>query len=80
LQEAAKIRTESVVVEAAVDTTGNVKADLPLELVDLLLRNVYDGEEGETEGQVGILICDPYVNLKSFPGIFWLFPWLDDHI
>ena len=55
LQEAAKTRTESVVVEAAVDTTGNVKVELPLELVDLLLRNVYDGEEGETEGQVGIL-------------------------
>jgi hypothetical protein len=73
LQEAAKTRTESVVVEAAVDTTGNLKADLPLELVDLLLRNVYDGEEGETEGQVGIFKCDPFVNLMPFQEIFGYF-------
>ena len=66
LQEAAKKRTESIVVEAAVDTTGSVKAELPVELVDLLLRNVYDGDEWESEGQVRTLVRDQHLDLNHF--------------
>ena len=81
LQEAAKKRTESIVVEAAVDTTGGVKAELPVELVDLLLRNVYDGDEWESEGQVrtpGALIN---ISISTTPtGSVWIFSGLDDHL
>jgi E3 ubiquitin-protein ligase listerin len=52
LQEAAKKRTEWVVIEAAVDTAGTVKADLPLEVVDLLSRTFDDSDELESGGQV----------------------------
>jgi len=54
LQEAAKRRTECIVIEAAVDTAGVVKIDLPPELMDLLQRNLYDRNEMELDGQVDL--------------------------
>ena len=56
LQAAAKKRTEYFVIEAAVDTEGVVKAELPIELMMILQRemqfgfnideDIGDGEEG----------------------------------
>ncbi|KAI0371298.1 hypothetical protein BV20DRAFT_1035310 [Pilatotrama ljubarskyi] len=40
LHEAAKKYTEELVIEAAVDTEGSMKIELPLELLDILQRNV----------------------------------------
>ena len=40
LREAAAKRTEHIVVEAAVDTETEFKAELPLELVELLQRSL----------------------------------------
>ncbi|KAI0360435.1 hypothetical protein OH77DRAFT_1418351 [Trametes cingulata] len=40
LHEAAKKYTEELVIEAAVDTEGTMKAELPIELLDILQRSV----------------------------------------
>lgn len=47
LREAATKRTEYVVVEAAVDTEIEFKAELPLELIDLLQRSLVQEEESQ---------------------------------
>ncbi|KAI0634826.1 hypothetical protein C8Q77DRAFT_1277694 [Trametes polyzona] len=40
LHEAAKKYTENLVIEAAVDTEGTMKVELPVELLDILQRNL----------------------------------------
>ncbi|KAI0711424.1 hypothetical protein C8Q76DRAFT_677774 [Earliella scabrosa] len=50
LQEAAKKYTEELVVEAAVDTEGTMKAELPAELLDILQRSL-NHEDTEEYGQ-----------------------------
>lgn len=40
LHEAAKKYTETLVIEAAVDTEGTTTAELPMELLDILQRNL----------------------------------------
>jgi hypothetical protein len=52
LQEAAKKRTEYFVIEAGVDTEATVKADLPLELLEILQRNLNDDDRSEQDEQV----------------------------
>ena len=54
LQQAARKRTEHLVIEAGVDTEGTFKADLPVELLDMLQRTISSGEAAvpEQEGQV----------------------------
>lgn len=56
LQEAARKRTEFLVVEAGVDTEGTFKAELPQELIDLLSNFV--GGEG-AEDQVSLIAYYP---------------------
>ena len=51
LQEAAKKYTEELVIEAAVDTEGTMKPELPTELLDILQRNL-NHEDTEEFGQV----------------------------
>ena len=53
LQEAAKKYTEELVVEAAVDTEGTMKAELPAELLDILQRSL-NHEDTEEYGQVSM--------------------------
>jgi E3 ubiquitin-protein ligase listerin len=48
LHKAAKKRTESVVVEAGVDTDGAYEAKLPVELVELLSQQI-DPIEGNAQ-------------------------------
>lgn len=53
LRGAARKRTEYLVIEAGVDPEATIKADLPLELVDILQRNININEDGfEQEEQV----------------------------
>jgi E3 ubiquitin-protein ligase listerin len=59
LQAAAKKRTEYFVIEAAVDTEGVVQAELPIELMEILQRDMQfgigfglDGGGGEGEETV----------------------------
>jgi hypothetical protein len=44
LQEAARKRTEHLVIEAGVDTEDNVKTELPIELIEILRRDILYGE------------------------------------
>lgn len=53
LQAAAKKRTEYFVIEAAVDTEGIVKAELPNELMMILQREIQFGFNIDEEGIVG---------------------------
>ncbi|TFK64592.1 hypothetical protein BDN72DRAFT_260036 [Pluteus cervinus] len=50
LNNAAKKRTEHLVIEAGVETESNVKIDLPKELLDILQQHLGDGR-GETLDQ-----------------------------
>jgi hypothetical protein len=52
LQDAAYKRTEYLVVEAGVDTEGLVKAELPIELLEIVQRSLDEGDEFEQDGQV----------------------------
>lgn len=45
LREAAAKRTEHIVVEAAVETETEFKAELPLELIELLQQSLQHAEE-----------------------------------
>ncbi|KAI0824805.1 hypothetical protein BC628DRAFT_1321461 [Trametes gibbosa] len=47
LHEAAKKYTENLVIEAAVDTEGIMKVELPIELLDILQRNLNHDENDE---------------------------------
>ena len=51
LQKAAKKYTEELIIEAAMDTEGVVKSELPTELLDILQRNLNHEETAEL-GQV----------------------------
>ncbi|RPD56966.1 hypothetical protein L226DRAFT_615267 [Lentinus tigrinus ALCF2SS1-7] len=58
LQEAAKKYTEELVIEAAVDTEGTMKAELPPELLDILQRTLNQEEAEEHEqGWFGYLLA-----------------------
>ena len=76
LQEAAKKYTEELVVEAAVDTEGTMKAELPAELLDILQRSL-NHEDTEEYGEVSIR-RDVSENPKPTPtfrngsGTYWL--------
>ena len=54
LQEAAKKYTEELVIEAAVDTEGTMKPELPVELLDVLQQSL-NHDDTEEYGQVGFL-------------------------
>lgn len=54
--EAAKKYTEELVIEAAVDTEGELKPVLPPELLDILQHSLYH-EETDEYGQVSPLLC-----------------------
>ncbi|EIN09055.1 hypothetical protein PUNSTDRAFT_102600 [Punctularia strigosozonata HHB-11173 SS5] len=56
LQEAARKRTEFLVVEAGVDTEGTFKAELPQELV-ILLSSVAGGDGPEEQNRFGYLLA-----------------------
>lgn len=51
LHEAAKKYTETLVIEAAVDTEGTMAVELPLELLDILQRNL-NQEDAEDHNEV----------------------------
>ena len=51
LHEAAKKYTENLVIEAAVDVEGTMKIELPVELLDILQRNL-NQEDSDEFGQV----------------------------
>jgi hypothetical protein len=55
LKEAAKKRTEHFVIEAGVDAEATVKAELPLELMDILRRTPPLRDEHEADDEV--IIC-----------------------
>lgn len=69
LREAAAKRTEFVVVEAAVDTEGILKPELPAELIDLL-QQTFDREEELEENPVRVYLYCPspceLINLSEF--------------
>jgi hypothetical protein len=47
LHQAAKKRTEYLVIEFAVDTEGTVEAQLPAELIDILQQTLNPGDRFE---------------------------------
>lgn len=52
LRQAAGKRTEYVVVEAAVDTEAEFKAELPLELIELLQQGLPQAEESTAQQNI----------------------------
>lgn len=55
LHEAAKKYTEELVIEAAVDTEGDLKPMLPAELLDIMQQSL-DHEDTDEYGQVSITL------------------------
>lgn len=72
LQMAARKRTEHLVIEAGVDTESNVKATLPLELLDIIQRHVnFTNIDDEDEEQVSASNTKERIaRLKKFKNIF----------
>lgn len=54
LQDAAKKYTEELVIDAAVDTEGTMKPELPRELLDFLQQSL-NHEDAEGYGEVGVV-------------------------
>jgi len=52
LRQAAKKRTEHLVIEAGVDTEQTFKAELPPELIEIMQWDLQFGEELEQSDQV----------------------------
>jgi hypothetical protein len=80
LQGAARKRTEHLVIEAGVDTEGTVKADLPVEILDILQRTISSGETAEPgqEGQVRTTwIIFRSSLLTGIAEHLWASAWLD---
>ena len=80
LQAAAKKRTEYFVIEAAVDTEGVVQAELPVELMEILQRDMQfgigfglDGGGGEGEETVREEDKDVFGYLLAWMLVFDLF-------
>ncbi|KAI0777188.1 hypothetical protein BD413DRAFT_171550 [Trametes elegans] len=58
LHEAAKKYTEELVIEAAVDTEGTMKVGLPIELLDILQRNLnQDDTDEDSQEWFGYLLA-----------------------
>lgn len=62
LQQAAKKRTEYLVVEAGVDTSGEAKFELPPELLEILERALERDSEGQAEPVSCVLFISCFVN------------------
>ena len=69
LQGAAKKRTEHLVIEAGVDTEGTARADLPLEILEILQRNIRPGETIESDQEGQVRIPSDTFRLSSLTGI-----------
>lgn len=81
LQKAAKKYTEELIIEAAIDTEGAVKSELPTELLDILQRNLNHEETAEF-GQVRTIPLSglPCMLTPNTPGMVRLPVGLDGDI
>ncbi len=77
LHEAAKKYTETLVIEAAVDTEGTTTAELPMELLDILQRNL-NQEDAEDHNEV-LYSLHSFCPMCSYiaAGMVWLSACLD---
>ena len=76
LHEAAKKYTEHLVIEAAVDVEGTMKIELPIELLDILQRNL-NQEDFDEFGQVMRSWNSFNCLAHRCTGVVWLPAWLD---
>lgn len=75
LREAATRHTESVVIEAAVDTEREIKPELPPEIIEILQRTIELAEEGEDNAHSNQVQTPSFVRIDRstnvVSGIFW---------
>lgn len=77
LQEAAKKRTEYLVIESGVDTEGVTQAELPNELVGLLQLSLNFEGSLSKEDSVSVIVYLSFIILTLFIGTAWLPSKLD---
>ena len=75
-------RTEYLVIEAAVDTEGIIKIELPLELIGLLQRcfDERDGSELEGQARTFMFALREVCSLNNFTGLVRISIGVDDSL